>query len=1049
MRITIPWSSNTACRSRSSTLFDFVNVLLLWCGHCLSAIRRLDACSRSCVLTLLCFVVNVGLVGCREANEITANVDPIASHSESAADLSPTQPQRMESAVRLIEAGATSEASLVIRDLLIEDPDDLRFNTLMLRVMVADQDIAGAVSLLDRMVDVHPQRHDDLQAHAANLLYHDGAVQEAIERLESLLTRSPEFYEARRRLAQMLNQQGYMFDANEQLRILIRDHSMTLDELVSLIFPDRSWVAVKDIPQDRSEWPKHQLSVMSVASAYRIDGNPRRALQYLNEHDSSGQRTDPAFLALKGRTLADAQMYSQLRDWVASAPIQCQRYPDYWIACGNLAIHDKDDAAIACFVNAIQKEPHSLDAHYGMIQTLENAGRTSQAELFRARSQSLDTLGHNVRTIRDATHPNSQAFVDLATGLMSVGRSLEAIAWQEFALTLFSPQSPQRHQIGSYKSRVLAEFPSGNDESTILCGLDPSELPSLDRWFAMLKPVSSTADAAIQTVSHVTAARDDFPQIDAVFSNVAEQVGIEFRYRNAAVPVEREFQIFQAFGGGVTCLDFDRDGHVDFYFGQAATTPPDGISAYSNALFRNQDGQFTNVITEATADNRGYAVGVTAGDWNQDGFADLMIGNLGRNELLINQGDGSFRPLADDSLAEVSSFTSSVAIADVTGDALPDLIEINYLDDPSIFDPIQYDADGKPVSLPGPLQFKPAKDRVWVSGGDGTMTPQPLGDQDADDFSTGLALLVTDLDQTPGNDVFVANDLRANQLWVRHDPDDLRSALVDVAVSRGVAYGSAGKPMACMGIASADFDGNGRTDLHITNFENEWSNQYMQNESGVFVDSAVPYQLDTVSRKMLGFGTQAIDYDNNTVWDLIVGNGHIEDLTANGSLFAMPTQLLAGRGNRFVLQEVSGDDGYWNGMHFSRAMAKCDFNRDGRVDVVITDLKQNAVLLENQTSTSHHWLQLELVGTTSERDAIGARVTAEFDSRSITQTVNTGDGYCAKNESVLCFGLAAADSFDRVTVVWPSGREQVFERLACDTRWMLIEGESAWDTTLQ
>ena len=136
-------------------------------------------------------------------------------------------------------------------------------------------------------------------------------------------------------------------------------------------------------------------------------------------------------------------------------------------------------------------------------------------------------------------------------------------------------------------------------------------------------------------------------------------------------------------------------------------------------------------------------------------------------------------------------------------------------------------------------------------------------------------------------------------------------------------------------------------------------------------------------------------------------------------------------------------------MHFSRALAKCDFNRDGRVDVVITDLKRDAVLLENQTPTPNHWFQLELVGTASERDAIGARATVEFESGTIMQTVNTGDGYCAKNESVLFFGLASSDSVDRVTVVWPNGREQVFHDLRCDTRWMLIEGESAWDTSLQ
>ncbi|WP_442510646.1 FG-GAP-like repeat-containing protein [Novipirellula sp. SH528] len=998
---------------------------------------------------MLCFAVMFGLAGCREATEPTASIDSIAIQSESATESAPTRPQRVQSAARLIEAGSMSEASTVIRNLLIEDPDDLQVNTLMLRVLVSQQDVTGAVSLLDRMVDLHPERHDDMQAYAANLLYHAGAVEQAIDRLESLLERSPEFHEARRRLAQMLNQQAYMFDANEQIRILIRDHLMTRDELVSLIFPERSWVAVKDIPKDRSEWPKRQLSLMSVASAYRIDGNPRLALQCLSEDDSHVNRTDPAILSLQGRALADAQMYEQLRDWVSLAPMQCQLYPDYWIACGNLAIHDNDEAAIECFANAIQREPHSLDAHYGMIQSLENTGRMPQAELFRNRSHVLDTLGRQVREIRESTHPNAQDFVDIATGLMSVGRSLEAIAWQEFALSIFSPRSPQRHQIASYKSRVLAEFPSGNDESMILCGLDRSELPSVQRWLAALKNASSNSESVAKTVSHAIPNRIDFPRVDAVFQDVAPQVGIEFRYHNAAVPVEREFQIFQAFGGGVGCLDFDRDGGVDFYFGQAATTPPEGLATLSNALFQNRGGQFANVVAQANADHRGYTVGVTAGDWNQDGFPDLMIGNLGRNQLLINQGDGSFRPALDDSLGNVSSYTSSVAIADVTGDALPEIVEINYLDDPAIFDPIEYDADGKPISLPGPLQFQPAMDRVWISSGDGSMVPQPLGGQDAADYSTGLALLITDLDHRPGNDVFVANDLRANQLWTRRDSDDLRSEMVDFAVSRGVAYGSAGKPMACMGIASADFDGNGRTDLHVTNFENEWSNQYMQNDSGVFVDSAVPYQLDTVSRKMLGFGTQAIDYDNNTVWDLIVGNGHIEDLSAKGSLFAMPTQLLAGRGNSFVIQDVLGDDGYWSDMHFSRAMAKCDFNRDGRIDVVITDLKQNAVLLENQTSTANHWIQLQLVGTASERDAIGARVTIEFDSNAITQTVNTGDGYCAKNESVLFFGLAASDLVDRVTVEWPSGRVQVFDQLTCDTRWMLIEGETAWDTTLQ
>ncbi|TWU55898.1 FG-GAP-like repeat-containing protein [Rubripirellula reticaptiva] len=928
-----------------------------------------------------------------------------------------------------------------VRNLLIEDPDSVAANALMLRVMIHRKDAGAAVNILDRLKLLDPSRRDDYDAHAASIQYQDGEALAATARLEALLKVSPEFDEARRLLVKILDQQGLSHDANQHVRSMMGHTGLSLEELVGLVFPTRSRNGAPDPVTATVDTGTLDPYVIRVASALRINGNPREALACL---DASGWLVDHRSLAavsLYGRTLADAQLFDELEAWAATTPQSCQRYPDYWIACGTLARRQDKEVAIECFIRAIQREPGSIDAFYGIVQSLEEEGKLELAKPFRNRLTELDSIARDVRELRGSASPTPRAFVDIATQLANIGRPLEAVAWQELAISSFSPDSEQLRLIPQYKAQVLSRFPMGYDETEIQCGwVSPIE-DVASMWLAEIRSKDPT-----QLNSKHWTKQSSIPSGLSVttpnFKNVAEQKRLTFRYLNAAEPVEREFQIFQAFGGGVACLDFDCDGAVDFYFAQAGTTPPDGRSDHPNELFRNLGDEFVGVVSSSYSDDRGYTVGVSAGDWNQDGFADLLIGSVGHNRLLINQGDGTFRTDQNSALRDQVAYTSSLAIADLTGDGLPDIIEINYLDDPAIFEPIRYGADGKPKSLPGPLQFKPAMDRLLVSVGDGSMLASPLGNQTDDAFRPGLALLVTDLDGQPGNEVFVANDLRANQMWFRGKSSDGVSRWDDGAVGLGVAYGAGGKPMACMGVAAADFDQNGRLDLHVSNFEDEWSNQYMQTTSGTFEDCVVSYKLDVVTRKMLGFGTQAIDYDNDTVWDLIVGNGHIEDQTDKGSMFAMPTQVLAGRSDGFLLQQCAGDDDYWNSAHFTRGMAKCDFNRDGLVDVVATDLKKDVVLLQNQTVTDNHWLQLELVGTSSERDAVGARVTIEFKSKALVQAVQTGDGYLSKNESALFVGLGKADSIDQVRVLWPSGIQSVYRDLACDHRWLLVEDQA-------
>ncbi len=782
-----------------------------------------------------------------------------------------------------------------------------------------------------------------------------------------------------------------------------------------------------------------EAGVLSVALALFGQGDVRDALTVLQKSELVKQK-NPCAMALYGQVLIESQQLDRFQDWLRDVEPACERYPNYWMAMGGWALHQQQyETAVRMYAEAVLREPGDAAANNRLTQSLLGAGRNETAARFRDRNKQINQLTQITKAVFSDPNAGPAAIGQLSALLAEMGRPLEALAWHRLALNAMQAPNEALQQLAVEQSKVIQAEQQNRDHlrSVLLCGLKLDDFP-LDRsWLANHR--SSSPDAAS------TPMRDSPKALSPSFVNVAPALGIDFTYVNAPTRVEREFRIFQAYGGGVACLDYDLDGNVDFYLGQAAGEPPQGPGDRPNELSRNQGNRFQNVTDAAGCDDRGYTCGITAGDWNQDGFADLLVGNIQENSLWINQGDGTFRLQRGDAVWEEAKYTTSLAIADVSGDHLPDIVEVNYLDDSRIYEPIQYKPDGTPVVLPGPLHFQPAVDRLFLSLGDGSLRGEILreglpGEQVAAVPATGLGLLVTNLDQAEGNEIFVANDLMANQYWQRMpDRDDL--AWQEVAVVRGVAYGAGGMPMACMGVAAADFDENGWLDLHITNFADQWSNQYMQNESGVFVDLTLPLGLDRASLKMLGFGTQAIDYDNNSKVDLVVGNGHVEDFTAKGTAFEMPTQIFAWENGRFASKQVLGDPDYWNQGHLSRALARCDWNNDGRVDFIVTDLKQPVALLENRTETSHHWLQLELVGTHSERDAIGAVVKVTIKGRTLTRMVKTGDGYMCRNQAMLAFGLGESDTVDRIDIEWPDGESQSITDLKADQRWLIVQGE--------
>jgi hypothetical protein len=424
-------------------------------------------------------------------------------------------------------------------------------------------------------------------------------------------------------------------------------------------------------------------------------------------------------------------------------------------------------------------------------------------------------------------------------------------------------------------------------------------------------------------------------------------------------------------------------------------------------------------------------------------------------------------------------FTASLAMADMDGNGLPDLIEINYCDDPRVFEPVEVNALGLPTNLPGPNHFRAAHDQLWLNDpqgkarsvvlrrdaivglaeetadSDAGLSSAPIASTDGhtpknqlpklgDDAFPGLGVVVGDLDGQPGLECFVANDSRPNQFWkVERVGETVK--LLQYAETIGLATSSQGKTTACMGVGAADFDRNGMQDLVVANWYDEWLNLYQQVRPGMYRDVAIAFGLDRFSDHHVGFGTQGIDCDNDGWVDLVIGNGHIEDLTHQQLPLQMETQVLVNLGDHFERADMrSAVGGYWATLHIGRSLIRCDHNRDGRMDALLSDLHDPLALLENQTKTGHHWIQFSCIATNSERSAIGTRIEIIGVPKPAVASVNAGDGFACRNEPVVHFGLATDGNPVDVQITWPTGETQTFEQLSVNRRYLIVERQDAW-----
>ena len=517
------------------------------------------------------------------------------------------------------------------------------------------------------------------------------------------------------------------------------------------------------------------------------------------------------------------------------------------------------------------------------------------------------------------------------------------------------------------------------------------------------------------------------------FKDVARVSGISFVHQNS--PTSQKYMM-EILGGAAALLDFDGDGWLDIFFVNGARlndpmsagqVPDKREPPFWNRLYRSRgDGTFQDVTEQAGVKGVGFGMGAAVGDYDNDGDPDLYVTNFGKNILYRNNGDGTFTDVTDLSGTGDTHWGSSAAFFDYDNDGWLDLYVVNYLD--YTFEKNIYCGEKRPGfrSYCGPTNFPGAPDRLFRNERNGTFTDVSDLVGVADPEGKGLGVVTGDYDLDGDQDIYVANDSVMNFLYRGRREDKFE----EVALLTNVGYSGQGGAEAGMGTDMADYDEDGLPDLVVTNLSFEGTTLYHNDGEGVFSDVSLQAGFQD-SVLLVGFGIRFFDFDNDGDLDLFSANGHIVDnvqLYHDVLSFRQPKQLYENLGTRFShLGERAGP--VFMTPNVGRGAAFGDLNNDGSVDVVVGNCGGPAELLLNQAGTAKNWLMVQLVGTRSNRDGVGARLSLHVGNRVLHRQKNGGSSYLSAHDGRVHFGLGSATRVERLEVLWPSGEHQVLEDL--------------------
>lgn len=886
-------------------------------------------------------------------------------------------------------------------------------------------DYAGSAVYLSQLAQCDDGRSDDAAYCCGVHAQQSGRAAEAETLFRETLRRNPNHMDANRRLTYLLQLQGRLWESIEFILPVLRSGVFLADELLIAGNSGRAYVDDKayralclaNVPSDR------RMLVNSIRQLV-MDNHLDEARLLLNEVLNSVPNFVEA-LIYEGHLLLHEDDAEAWQAWNRKLPDVAEKHPEIWYVRGLRAKQRQTSGAIRCFLETVRRDPNHAGAVFQLSQLLIQQGEQTAAKFYADRSTILSKLDYFISELRNT--PDLEMMRQTVELLESSQRFWEAIGWCRVALLRqadlkWAKDGMARLRPLVAQSQRLVATPSFPSELTP----DKFELPDWGR---------------AKNSPHV-------PHVELVdcrvrFEDMAAASGLDFQYFNGTTPGTGLEHMLQSTGGGVAVIDYDVDGWPDLYFAQSGVWPLKPGHGVLDQLFRNAgDGRFEEVTAPASLGDDGYSQGVTVGDFNNDGFPDLYVCNVGENRFYENQGDGTFRDVTQQTGTACPVWSLSCAFADLNGDSWPDLYVTNYLRLPEVL-ARECKHEGRPMGC-APTMFPAEQDRLYLNLGDGTFREITQTSGIVAPDGKGLALIIGDFDESRRLSVFVGNDTTANFLFANQTPaPGAEPRFREEGVLRGVAFDEAGKAMSSMGVAAGDANGDGRFDLFITTFYAD-SNCFLLHQSDhSFVDTTRTAQLRDNGFNMLGFGTQFLDGELDGRPDLIVTNGHVDRTFATGVPDLMPPQFFQNLGETHFAEVPHSLLGpYFERKCLGRSLVRLDWNRDGREDFCVSHLDVPAALLTNMTNQVGQSLRLQLRGVQVDRDAIGTTVRVRCGSQTWTQQLMSGDGYMASNQRQLVFGLGDATVVDELEIEWLNGRIQSFGKVQSDCEWLVLEGSS-------
>ena len=509
------------------------------------------------------------------------------------------------------------------------------------------------------------------------------------------------------------------------------------------------------------------------------------------------------------------------------------------------------------------------------------------------------------------------------------------------------------------------------------------------------------------------------PADSTYFQEIGSKIGLNFTH---SIGGDEMKNFVESVGGGAAFIDYDNDGYLDIY--ACSGTWIEGFSKSEkpekktgNRLYRNRhDGTFEDVTDKAKASGPWYSMGVSVADYNNDGFADLFLSNYGKNTLLENQGDGSFADRSKTSGLEGGKECSVGATwLDYDNDGRLDLYVGNYLN----FDP-DYKYYYAPDGFPGPLAYDAQADHLYHNLGDGSFeeVTEQMGISDLDGRAMGVGS--ADYDHDGYMDICVANDHTVNYMW----HNDQGKGFTDLATRSGTGFSQGGEATVSMSVDYADYNKDELLDIFIS--DDNYCSLYENMGNGVFRDNSYVSGISAASGQFVGWSSSFLDYDNDSDPDLFKTNGELKHL------YGQEDQIFENLGDG-LFKDVSVQlGGYFEEENVGRGACVGDYDNDGDLDIFIVNLNSESRFLRNNKGNESNWLIINLIGTKSNRDGVGAslRLVAGDDVQ-ITQKKSTS-GYLSQSDPRIHFGLADHDLADRLEIIWPSGTKQVLEGVSAN-----------------